>query len=438
MLPGHHDVRTAHTALPCRAAQRPSHARSPASLRAPLLPAPPGRWGEQNTEAEAHAQLSRALELGVNFIDVAELYPVPPKASTFGVTERIVGSWLKADPSRRDKVVIATKVTSRSAGARLAHIVGSRAYPEGTPPQTELALTRPQILAACEGSLERLGIDCIDLYQIHWPDRATNIFDTRAYKRSAERPVFTPFDETVGAVGELLRRGLIKQWGLSNENSMGVCKMLESCARLGVQRPVSIQNDFSLLHRKFEEDGTAEACSPLHSGVAPHGVLLLAYGALAGGTLSGKYRRGSDGSLQTSAKGARHTLFPAFQPRYFSGAVRARTRGRRALTPPRAPLTRSPSRRSRAPPVDRDHRAPLRARSKVWAHALAARARLGGGSGLPRLGDHRRDQPAAARGEHRRLLAAAAQRGAGGRDRRRVLGHVHALLLARGRVRARD
>jgi len=147
-------------------------------------------WGEQNTEAEAHAQLSLAVERGVNLIDVrahaasspprcaercalpvpraqvAELYPVPPKQSTQGETERIVGSWLKADPSRRAKVVIATKVASRSPGPRLAHIVHTRTYPPGTPPQTELALTRPQILAACEGSLERLGIDCIDLYQL--------------------------------------------------------------------------------------------------------------------------------------------------------------------------------------------------------------------------------------------------------------------------------
>ncbi|KAG8464463.1 hypothetical protein KFE25_003526 [Diacronema lutheri] len=277
-------------------------------------------WGEQNTEAEAHAQLSLAVERGVNLIDVAELYPVPPKQSTQGETERIVGSWLKADPSRRAKVVIATKVASRSPGPRLAHIVHTRTYPPGTPPQTELALTRPQILAACEGSLERLGIDCIDLYQLHWPDRSTNMFDTRAYKRSAERPAFTPFDETVGAIGELLAAGKVKQWGISNENAVGVCKLLESCAKLGVQSPVTIQNDFSVLHRRVEEDGTVEACSPVHSAVTPNGILLLAYGALAGGTLSGKYRRDADGSLVTSAKRARHVLFPAFQPRYFSGA----------------------------------------------------------------------------------------------------------------------
>jgi aryl-alcohol dehydrogenase-like predicted oxidoreductase len=154
----------------------------------------------------------------------------------------------------------------------------------------------------------------------HWPDRASNIFDKRAYDRSSEVAKFTPFDETVGAVGELLKAGKIKQWGLSNENAVGVCKILESCARLNVQKPVTIQNDFSVLHRKFEEDGTAEACSPLHSGVA-NGIVLLAYGALAGGTLSGKYKRGPDGVLVTAeAKRARHALFPQFQPRYFSGS----------------------------------------------------------------------------------------------------------------------
>mmetsp|Transcript_14957 Transcript_14957/g.34808 ORF Transcript_14957/g.34808 Transcript_14957/m.34808 type:complete len:391 (-) Transcript_14957:1095-2267(-) len=281
-------------------------------------------WGEQNTESEAHEQLSAALELGVNFIDVAELYPVPPKKESYGATESIIGNWLRADPSRREKVVLASKVASRSGGARLAHMLSGRDYPAGTEPPTELALSRTQILAACEGSLKRLGVECIDLYQLHWPDRATNVFDARAYTRASELATFTPFDETVGAVGELLKSGKIKQWGISNENAVGVCKLLESCARLGVQKPVSIQNDFSVLHRKFEEDGTAEACSPLHSGVA-NGIVLLAYGALAGGTLSGKYIRAVDGSLETKAKKARHALFPLFQPRYWSGAAVATT-----------------------------------------------------------------------------------------------------------------
>lgn len=324
-------------------------------------------WGEQNTEAEAHEQLSAAIDLGVNFIDAAEvrcaesikapgvprarfpaaphrrlmyptsrvsayrlracappafaqLYPVPPKKDTFGSTEEIIGSWLKADPTRRAKVVLASKVCSRSSGPRLAHIVSGRTYPDGVTPPTELALSRVQILAACEGSLRRLGVDCIDLYQIHWPDRTSNIFDTRAYSRQHELVAFTPFDETVGAIGELFAAGKIKQWGVSNENAVGVCKILESCARLGVCKPVTIQNDFSVLHRKFEEDGTAEACSPLHSGVA-HGVRLLAYGALAGGTLSGKYtRQPGTNELRCADKGSRHTLFPGFQPRYYSGA----------------------------------------------------------------------------------------------------------------------
>lgn len=248
-----------------------------------------------------------------------QLYPVPPRKETYGSTEEIIGNWLKADPTRRSKVVLASKVCSRSAGPRLAHIVGGRPYPEGVTPPTKLALSRVQILAACEGSLQRLGVECIDLYQIHWPDRATNIFDARAYSREHELATFTPFDETVGAIGELLSAGKIKQWGLSNENAVGVCKILESCARLGVQKPATIQNDFSVLHRKFEEDGTAEACSPLHSGVA-NGIQLLAYGALAGGTLSGKYKRQPNGELRSADKGSRHTLFPNFQPRYYSGA----------------------------------------------------------------------------------------------------------------------
>lgn len=267
--------------------------------------------------------------------------PVPPRKETYGDSERILGSWLQKDPARRAKVVIASKVASRSPGPRLAHIVGSRQYPPDAPEQPELALSRTQILAACEGSLQRLGTDYIDLYQLHWPDRYSNLFDRREYSLAEERAVFTPFEESVKAIGELLAAGKIKQWGVSNENAVGICKFMEACEKNNVQKPVTIQNDFSCIHRKFEEDGTAEACSKLHCGVdggikvrdaaadsrcppppahaRPTRAQLLAYGALAGGTLSGKYERDADGNLTTKSKRSRHVLFPNFQPRWEPG-----------------------------------------------------------------------------------------------------------------------
>ena len=272
-------------------------------------------WGEQNTEAEAFEQLDYALEHGVNFIDTAELYPVPPSAVTYGETERIIGRWLAADPSRRAKVVIASKVASFGRN----YIPAMR----GTDLTGELdedvlcLLTKDQILRACDSSLARLQTDVIDLYQLHWPERYTNIFADRSYTRSRERES-TPIDEQVLAIKMLIDSGKIKAWGLSNENAVGVGLFLEACARLGVPKPATIQNDFSLLHRKFEEDGTAEACAPIRSGFDA-GVGLLAYGVLAGGALSGKYELQADGTRAGPAA-ARHVKFPAFQPRYVSGA----------------------------------------------------------------------------------------------------------------------
>ncbi|KAH8062358.1 oxidoreductase [Aureococcus anophagefferens] len=232
-------------------------------------------WGEQNTEAEAFEQLDYALAHGVNFIDTAELYPVPPNAQTYGETERIIGRWLAADPSRREQVVLATKVTS-------------------------------------------FGRDYIPaLRGLHWPERYTNIFAQRDYKRAFER-ASTSVDDQVLGVKALLDSGKVRAWGLSNENAVGVGLFLAACARHGVPPPATIQNDFSLLHRKFEEDGTAEACAPVRAGFEP-GVGLLAYGVLAGGALSGKYVKRGDGTRAAPAD-SRHVAFPFFQPRYVSGA----------------------------------------------------------------------------------------------------------------------
>eukprot|EP00292_Cryptomonas_paramecium_P007801 CAMPEP_0113680628 /NCGR_PEP_ID=MMETSP0038_2-20120614/11451_1 /TAXON_ID=2898 /ORGANISM="Cryptomonas paramecium" /LENGTH=346 /DNA_ID=CAMNT_0000599083 /DNA_START=68 /DNA_END=1108 /DNA_ORIENTATION=- /assembly_acc=CAM_ASM_000170 len=267
-------------------------------------------WGEQNTEEESHKQLDYALRKGVNFIDTAEMYPVPTKAETTGRTEEYIGRWLaKGGQSLRSKIVLASKV---SGYCERPWIVANRTVPpgEGKNPR----LFREQILAACDGSLRRLQTNYLDLYQLHWPDRYSAVFGSLAYERRLERPDFAPFDEQVLAMGELMKAGKIRHWGISNENAFGVARFVEAAGRLGVPLPVSIQNDFSMLYRKFEQDGTAEACSPLHTG-QDGGIALLAYGPLAGGTLSDKYSMSGEAVAR-----CRHVLYPTFQRRYHSEA----------------------------------------------------------------------------------------------------------------------
>ena len=316
-------------------------------------------WGEQNSEAEAFAQLDLALAMGVNFIDTAELYPVPPNGESYGETERIIGRWLAADPRRRAQLVLATKVagdgrdyipTARrrdlpegytvaaawgppdSSSASSSSSLSSSSSPPD-PPARKSGLWREQILEALDSSLARLQTDYVDLFQLHWPARYTPIFSAKRYQRRHERrPEDIPaVDEQVLAIKECLDSGKVKAWGLSNENAVGVSLFLESCRRLGVPPPATIQNDFSAAHRRFEEDGTAEACAPLHSAAGKEGVALLAYGALAGGTLTGKVRalptsseakgnekgkgKGKEGEVIVAPEQSRHVLFPHFQPR---------------------------------------------------------------------------------------------------------------------------
>lgn len=158
-------------------------------------------FGQQNSEAEGHAQLDYAFARGVNFIDTAEMYPVPPRADTVHATERIVGSWLARQD--RDKVVLATKATGASRG--LPWIRGG-----------QHAFTRANLRAAVEDSLRRLQTDYIDLYQLHWPERNTPMFGEFVYDPAKERP-FTPPRETLEALAELVDEGKIRHIGLSNE-----------------------------------------------------------------------------------------------------------------------------------------------------------------------------------------------------------------------------
>lgn len=239
-------------------------------------------FGQQNTEAEGHAQLDLALGHGVNFIDTAELYSIPPRAETYGATETIVGSWLKARGGR-DKIILASKVVGRSAS------------PWFRPGGEEARLTPRQIRYALEQSLRRLGTEYLDLYQLHWPDRKIGLFGeggtTFTTLSDADE---VPLEETLAVLGDLVAEGKIRHVGLSNETAWGVAQSL-ACARAGAPRVASIQNAYNLINRTFEI-GLAEMA--LREKVS-----LLAYSPLAQGYLTGKYLNGA------RPAGARTTLF---------------------------------------------------------------------------------------------------------------------------------
>ena len=172
-------------------------------------------FGQQNTEAEGHAQLDLAIDHGINFIDTAELYSIPPRAETYGSTEKIVGSWL-AKSGQRDRIVLATKIAGRSA------------MPWFRPEGEDTRLTPRQIRYALEGSLRRLGTDYVDLYQLHWPDRRVNLFGDNGTTYVQQDADEVPLDETLGVLGELAVEGTIRHLGLSNETPWGVAKCLEA------------------------------------------------------------------------------------------------------------------------------------------------------------------------------------------------------------------
>ena len=255
-------------------------------------------WGEQNTEADGHAQLDYALDNGVNFVDTAEMYAVPPREETYGRTEEIIGSWLKKTGRRQD-MVLATKVTGRASR-----------FPYVRPHLNEgdVRLDRANILEACDASLKRLNTDYIDLYQLHWPDRQTNYFGQLGYQHNPDDdPV--PIEETLDALGELVKAGKVRHVGLSNETPWGLSRFLHLSETLGLPRVQSVQNPYNLLNRTYEV-GMAEMSCREHAG-------LLAYSPLAMGTLSGKYL---DGRMP---KGSRMALFGSYFPRYMTPKAQA-------------------------------------------------------------------------------------------------------------------
>lgn len=227
-------------------------------------------WGEQNTEAEGHEQIDYALSQGINFLDTAEMYAVPPRAETYGRTEEIIGTWLKKAGRRKD-IILASKV----AGPGPAWIRGKSA-----------TIDRPNIKAALDESLKRLQTDYIDLYQLHWPNRGSYHFGrqwdfTPGFEREE---VIANFVEVLETLGEEIKAGRIRHVGLSNESAWGMMQYLQLAEARQLPRMVSIQNEYSLLCRLFEPD-LVEASMAENCG-------LLAWSPLASGMLSGKYRNG--------------------------------------------------------------------------------------------------------------------------------------------------
>lgn len=256
-------------------------------------------WGKQNTMDEGVAQLDMAFdEYGLNFLDTAEMYPVPTEASTQGLTDKTVGQWLKKR-GKRDDVVLASKVCG--ASDRINWVRS-----DGRTPR----VTKADIIESVDASLGRLGTSYIDLLQIHWPDRYVPLFGGDSYDPSLEREA-VPFYDQLDGLKAVIDAGKVRYIGVSNETPYGVCKFVDFADRFEeLPRICSIQNSYSLIVRSDFENGLAEVCSQSHCDVS-----LLAYSPLAGGILSGKYAQGSP-------EGARLNLFPGFMDRYLQSRAR--------------------------------------------------------------------------------------------------------------------
>ena len=244
-------------------------------------------YGMQNTIAEAFQQMDYAIDMGVNFLDTAELYSVPAMdIKTFGETERHIGSWLKAR-NNRDKIVIATKVLGPTS-------IVSRPNPHPLTPET--------IFQAVNNSLDRLNTDYIDLYQVHWPLRPTNYFGQLGYIHSPDSiDVNAHILSTIETMNTLIKQGKIRHYGISNETAWGAMKYNAIAKQHNLLPPITIQNPYNLLNRSYEV-GLSEVSMRENMG-------LLAYSPLGGGTLSGKHLNGI-------AENTRISLYPEYFGRY--------------------------------------------------------------------------------------------------------------------------
>lgn len=227
-------------------------------------------WGQQNTEEEAHEQLDYALSQGINFVDTAEMYPIPPDRTKQGTTEKYIGTWLEKTGNRK-KIILASKIcvspdiTTREVGA-VPHYDSK------------------SIREAIEGSLSRLKTDYLDIYQIHWPERNTNFFGVRGYIYDG-KDESTSIEETLEVLNELVNEGKVRYIGVSNETPWGVSEYLRIAKEKGYPRIITIQNQYSLINRTFEI-GLAEITLKENVG-------LLTYSPLSMGVLSGKYLNGA-------------------------------------------------------------------------------------------------------------------------------------------------
>ncbi len=242
-------------------------------------------WGEQNSQEEGFEQMDYALDQGINFMDTAEIYSVPPREETFGSTEKIIGNWFNKT-KKRNKVILASKVTGPM-----------REYVRGGGNQYD----KTNITEALEGSLKRLQTDYIDLYQLHWPERNTNMFGKLGYQHN-ENDDWNKFEDVLENLKKFIDQGKVRYIGLSNETPWGTTKYLEISKDQNLPRMMSIQNPYNLLNRTFEV-GLAEISVREKIG-------LLAYSPLASGYLSGKYRNNK------MPKNSRIALSPNFWSRY--------------------------------------------------------------------------------------------------------------------------
>jgi len=231
-------------------------------------------WGVQNTQEDADSQLALAIDAGINFIDTAEMYPVPPSQNTYGDTERILGNWLQRHPEKRSELIVMTKI----AGSGLRYIRSGSEISETTIP------------VALDASLERLKTDYIDVYQLHWPNRVSPHFAKHWPWRT--NPKNTNVEEErekmagiVRALGHAIAQGKIRHWGLSDDTPWGIHTYLQLCDELNVPRPVSIQNEFSLVHLK-DWPYLIETC-------VFEDIAYLPWSPLAAGLLTGKYLNGA-------------------------------------------------------------------------------------------------------------------------------------------------
>lgn len=249
-------------------------------------------YGDQNTEPEAHAQLDYALAQGINFIDTAEMYPVPPKAETYTRTEIMVGSWLKKQP--RDKIILGTKAAGPRRGMN---------WIRGGPP----ALDRANIRAALEGSLKRLQTDYVDLYQLHWPERNVPMFGQYQFDPAQELDAngkqieWVSMRNQLETLAELVQEGKIRYIGLSNEQPWGLMEFLRIAKEYDLPRVATVQNCYNLMNRGMEF-GMTEVLYRENVG-------LLAYSPLAFGHLTGKY-------IDDPQTQGRVTMFLGYAQRY--------------------------------------------------------------------------------------------------------------------------